>query len=113
MSWGTLAQGVRTICLSTWGQPATVQPQGNGTPYAITGVIERPAMEEEVLPPAVGAPYDIFDVQLSPEGPADGGAVLKLRRRSGNAASGASVIRFWVDYETLPGKPVVGDQVIF
>jgi hypothetical protein len=109
MAWPDLAQTLRTACLNTWPTTALFQPQG-GPPSQITGVWETPPMLEDVIPGSSqgvsvvyfwvdidnisptpqkgdqmtikGVTYTIFDPNVRPEGNADGGATLKLRRNS-------------------------------
>jgi hypothetical protein len=93
-----MVEAMHQAALGAFGIPAVWTPQGGGTPVAITGVIQKPAMLEDVLPGSAavirffvdfndapptrgdtvtlnGTVYMIADMDVDIEG----GAVLKLR----------------------------------
>lgn len=104
-AWSNAVAGANAAFLATWGQPAQFFPQSGGGPIAISGVEDKPALLEDVLPGSAtgtsvvrfwvdaasispqpqkgdqitlsGVNYDVFEVAVDPDG---GGALLKLRR---------------------------------
>lgn len=105
MPWADAVASANAAFLATWPQAAQFNPQSGGGPIAITGVIDKPVMLEDVRPGSTsgtsvvrfwvdfanlspqpqngdhltlnGVSYDCFDVEVDPDG---GGALLKLRR---------------------------------
>lgn len=51
--WSDLSEQVNAAVVDTFGTPATLQPQDGSTPVAITGVIQNPAMLEDLTPGGV------------------------------------------------------------
>jgi hypothetical protein len=105
MGWADCAERANAAFLAAWPTPALFNPKAGGGPISLTGVIDRPALLEDVLPAGSsgtsvvrfwvdfanvspqpqngdqltlnGVNYDLFDVLVDPDG---GGALLKLRR---------------------------------